>query len=130
MSTFNPVVHFEMPYKNSDRMVNFYSKVFNWKMNKLGKEMNNYVLAYTAETDEDNMVQTKGAINGGFFPEEQNRSIPSIVIEVEDIQVAISKITESGGIVLGKPIDVPGIGQYISFTDTEGNNVSVLQPSM
>jgi len=32
--------------------------------------------------------------------------------------------------VLGEPMEIPGIGQYVSFTDTEGNRVSVLQPAM
>ncbi len=31
--------------------------------------------------------------------------------------------------VLGEPVEIPGIGHYVSFTDTEGNRVSLLQPS-
>jgi uncharacterized protein len=30
--------------------------------------------------------------------------------------------------VLGEPIEIPGVGQYVSFTDTEGNRVSMLRP--
>jgi predicted enzyme related to lactoylglutathione lyase len=30
--------------------------------------------------------------------------------------------------VLGEPVEIPGIGQYVAFTDTEGNRVSMLQP--
>lgn len=30
--------------------------------------------------------------------------------------------------MLGEPMDIPGVGQYVSFTDTEGNRVSMLQP--
>jgi hypothetical protein len=26
-------------------------------------------------------------------------------------------------------MEIPGIGQYVSFMDTEGNRVSILQPS-
>ncbi|TMH31553.1 MAG: VOC family protein, partial [Betaproteobacteria bacterium] len=34
----------------------------------------------------------------------------------------------AGGTVLGEPMNIPGVGAYVSFTDTEGNRVSMLQP--
>jgi predicted enzyme related to lactoylglutathione lyase len=55
---------------------------------------------------------------------------PSIVIAVEDIRESMKKITEAGGKVLGEPMPIPGIGSYVSFIDTEGNRVSLLQPIM
>ena len=30
----------------------------------------------------------------------------------------------------GEPVDIPMVGKYVSFVDTEGNRVSILQPSM
>jgi len=30
--------------------------------------------------------------------------------------------------VLGEPMEIPGVGSYVSFTDTEGNRVSMLKP--
>jgi len=39
-------------------------------------------------------------------------------------------VTKAGGKVLGEPVDIPGVGSYVSFIDTEGNRVSLLQPSM
>ena len=38
------------------------------------------------------------------------------------------KVTQAGGKVLGEPMEIPGVGQYISFLDTEGNRNSMLQP--
>ena len=35
---------------------------------------------------------------------------------------------DAGGKVLGDPMDIPGIGKYVSFLDTEGNRVSMLKP--
>ena len=132
MSNMNPVVHFEMPYEDRDRMAEFYAKAFGWKMLKLGEEMNNYVIAHTTETDENNMIQKKGAINGGFFQKERDNpsQYPSVVIAVGDINAAIEKINGAGGKVFGKPVVISGIGQYASFKDTEGNRISILQPDM
>jgi hypothetical protein len=53
MSKMNPVVHFEMGYKDRDRMIKFYETVFGWKRQKMGQEMGNYVTAQTTETDKD-----------------------------------------------------------------------------
>ena len=44
------------------------------------------------------------------------------------IKTAIDKVSKAGGKVLGEPMEIPGVGQYVSFFDTEGNRVSMLQP--
>ena len=62
----NPVVHFEMPYNDRSRMARFYEQAFGWRTEALGKEMANYVLATTTETD-DGRPKQPGAINGGFY---------------------------------------------------------------
>lgn len=125
----NPVVHFEMPYKDHERLMNFYTKVFGWQMKKLGSDMGDYVLAGTTETDENMMIKTPGNINGGFYkPDDANPAIPSVVISVDDLNESITKVTNTGGKILGEPVEIPGIGYYVSFTDTEGNRVGMLQP--
>jgi len=131
MAKKNPVVHFEMPYKKPERLVRFYAKAFGWKMHKLGKEMGGYVTAATTDTDRNNMVKTPGNINGGFYPQASAPSArcPSVVIAVDDIKDAMKKISKAGGKVLGKPVEILGIGMYVSFTDTEGNRVSILAPT-
>jgi hypothetical protein len=30
--------------------------------------------------------------------------------------------------VIGEPMEIPRVGQYVSYTDTESNRVSMLQP--
>jgi len=131
MAKMDPVVHFEMPYENSERLVKFYTEAFGWRMQKLGKEMGDYVTAATTETDENNMIKKPGAINGGFFPKNsESAQYPSVVIAVDDIKEAMKGVADAGGKLLGEPVEIPGIGQYVSFTDTEGNRVSILQPRM
>ena len=125
----NPVVHFEMPYDDRKRMAKFYESAFGWQTQLLDEDMGNYVLATTTETDEQGPKQP-GAINGGFFPKKPDwpAQHPSIVIAVEDIKDAVRRVTDAGGKVLGEPMEIPGVGHYVSFTDTEGNRVSMLQP--
>jgi uncharacterized protein len=125
----NPVVHFEMPYDDRKRMATFYESAFGWRMQLLGEEMGNYVLATTSETDESG-PKRPGAINGGFYSRQPDgpAQCPSLVIAVDDIREAMKKVTGAGGNVLGEPMEIPGVGQFVSFIDTEGNRGSVLQP--
>jgi len=126
----NSVVHFEMPYDDQARMTKFYERAFGWQTKALGEEMGNYVLATTTATDERG-PKSPGAINGGFFPKKPDwpAQHPSVVIAVDSITDAMEKVRKAGGSVLGEPMEIQGIGQYVSFTDTEGNRVSMLQPT-
>ena len=113
-------------------MADFYSKVFGWQTKLLGEEMGNYVTVATIESDENGRPKMTGAINGGFYPKQKDwpAQYPSIVIAVDNIRESIRNVTEANGKVLGEPMDIPGIGTYVSFIDTEGNRVSLLQPIM
>ena len=76
--------------------------------------MGGYVLATTTESGAVGPVKP-GAINGGFFPRkpEWPAQHPSVVVAVENV-------VES--------MEIPGIGKYVSFMDTEGNRISMLEP--
>ena len=130
----SPVVHFEMPYEDGKRMADFYAKAFGWQAQMLGQEMGNYVVVSTGETDEKTrMLKQPGMINGGFFKRTKDLQFPSVVINVEDIHAAMKEVEAAGGKVLGgqkpgEPDDIPGVGLYVSFIDTEGNRVGMLQP--
>lgn len=139
MSKMNPVVHFEMGYKDQERMVKFYETAFGWKTQQMGADMGNYVVAQTTETDENGMVQTKGAINGGFYQKTDDpvSQAPSVVVSVDDIHAAIKAVEAAGGKILGgmnqngehtlEPQMIPGVGLWISAMDTEDNRFSILQ---
>lgn len=120
----NPVVHFEMPAEDKSRMRKFYESVFGWHTTQLGPEMGDYVLVDTTETDENRMVKTPGTINGGFYQRQKDDEVPHLVISVDDLDGKIAMVQGAGGKVLGDPMDIPGIGRFAMFTDTEGNRVA------
>ena len=123
------VVHFEMPYDDAARVAAFYRSAFGWNTEALGAEMGHYVLATTTATDARGPT-VPGAINGGFFKRSADMpaQLPSVVIAVQDIRASMDKVRQAGGDVLGEPMEIPGVGKYVSFTDPEGNRVSMLQP--
>lgn len=126
----DPVVHFEFPYDDRERISKFYESVFGWRLEMLGEDMGRYVLATTAEADARPDAPA-GAINGGFYPRRADwpEQHPSVVIAVQDIDATMSKVAAAGGEVLGQPMEIPGVGRYVSFFDSERNRLSMLQPS-
>ena len=115
------------------RMVKFYENAFGWKPQMLGPEMGNYVVVDTSERDpKTHFPKEPGRINGGFFKKTDDRpeQFPTIVIAVDDIKEHIKIVEKAGGKVLGEPSDIPGVGKYVSFIDTEGNRVSMIQPNL
>ncbi|HSB46601.1 MAG TPA: VOC family protein [Candidatus Bilamarchaeum sp.] len=128
----NPVVHFELPAEDRKRMVEFYTKVFGWKADQMGPDMGNYVVVTTSESGKDGRPKNPGSINGGLYEKtkDMGEAHPSVVIAVDDINEHMKIVEKAGGKIHGKPMDIPGVGAYVSFTDTEGNTLSLLQPMM
>jgi len=126
----DPVTHFEMPADDKKRMTKFYASVFGWKLQQLGPEMGDYVLAGTTEVDDKQVPKQAGRINGGFYQRTDDplSKHPSVVISVQNVAESMKKVTKAGGKILAEPQDIPGIGLWVSFLDTEGNRVSMIQP--
>jgi hypothetical protein len=126
----NPVVHFEMPAKDKKRVAKFYKKAFGWKMEHLGKKMGDYVLATTTPLAKNGMPKNPGAINGGFYKRGKDGTVPHLVIAVDDLADHIDVVIKAGGTIVGEPMDIPGIGKFVMFKDSEDNKVGMLQPLM
>jgi predicted enzyme related to lactoylglutathione lyase len=80
------------------------------------------------------MVKEPGAINGGFFAyqEKEGFNVPHLVISVDNLEESIEAVKNAGGKILGGATgdidDIPNVGRYVSFEDSEGNHVGMLQP--
>ena len=130
----NPVVHFELPAEDRARMRKFYEAAFGWQTTQLGPEMGDYVTVMTTETDANRMVTKPGTINGGFFQKGAPDQTARITISVPDIRAALKAVEAAGGKAIGgmqkagEPDEIPGVGLYATFVDSEGNHNSLLQP--
>lgn len=120
------VVHFEIPYDNKDRASRFYTEIFGWKLLDI-PEMG-YTMVHAAETDKNNMVSEKGAINGGLFHREVSAKEPIIVIGVKSIDETIKKVVAAGGKVVTPKQSIPN-GSYARVADCEGNVIGLADES-
>lgn len=127
-----PVVHFELPYRDAARVSRFYQTVFGWQLQALGPDMGHYILAVTGTGDSPAPDALRGSINGGLFPlvAEAPLQQPSVVLSVPDVREAMARVAAAGGQVVGEPMTIPGVGEYVVFVDPEGNRLSMLQPLM
>ena len=126
----NPVVHFEMPAKDKKRVKKFYENAFGWQMQQFGSEMGDYILATTTPVDKKTQrPKEPGAINGGFYQRGKDGTVPHLVISVDNLEKHIRIVKKAGGKIIGKTMDIPGIGKFIMLKDTEDNRVGMLQPS-
>jgi uncharacterized protein len=130
----DPVMHFEMPAEDTERVRKFYESVFGWKTTQLDPETDDFVLAFTIETDEETrMPKKRGAINGGFYKKTEPDQQVRLTILVDDVREAMKKVEAAGGKVLGggqepgEPYELPGVGLFANFIDTEGNLATLYQ---
>lgn len=122
----NRVIHFEIPFENSERVQKFYREIFGWKINKV-PEME-YHFAITTDTDMNTMKPKQpGGINGGLLKKDPTGKHPMIVIEVESIDKHLKQIQSLGGKTLMPKTTIGGFGFYARFSDSEGNVIGLWQ---
>lgn len=113
------VVHFEIPARNVKRAVEFYKKVFGWKINKWRGPME-YYLARTGKKGEmgiDGAIMKAGTVKSTVN-----------TIGVASLARHVAKIKKAGGKQMTEKEEIPGIGFFCYCRDTEGNLFGILQP--
>ena len=119
------VVHFEIPYDDGERARKFYAEAFGWSINEIPDL--HYTIVQTGPTGEGGFPTEAGYIGGGMLRRESPTDRPVITIDVEDIDEALKKIEELGGMtVLGRQ-DVGEMGWAAYFKDVEGNLMGLWQ---
>ncbi|OZM77318.1 VOC family protein [Pseudonocardia sp. MH-G8] len=118
------VVHFEIPADDVGRAKEFYSSVFDWRLEDLpGMD---YTAVHTTEVDgQTQMPTTPGVINGGLVPRSGDTPAPVLTVDVESIDQALKQVEAAGGRTVRPRTEIPGMGAYAYFTDPEGNTVGL-----
>lgn len=113
------VVHFEITADDTARAKKFY-ELFGWKIASAGMDGMDYLLAKTG----DDPMGIDGAIMSRSYKPQP--VIPWI--SVDDLDAMVEKVKSAGGKVAGDKHTVPGIGDTVYITDTEGNTIGLIQP--
>lgn len=110
----NPVVHFEIGCRQSQKTQDYYAKLFGWKIQQAGPAA---------------MIDTGGAVTGHITELGHEPFHYTIFyVEVDDVQAYLDKATALGGKMLVPPIDIP-TGKFAWMQDPEGNTVGLWKPA-
>jgi predicted enzyme related to lactoylglutathione lyase len=112
------VVHFEIPAKDSAKMVAFYKEVFGWEFNSWGDQQ--YWLIKTGERD------TPG-IDGGLYLPREGMTGTVNTIDVPNLDASVAKVKANGGQVIEAKMPIPGVGWLAYCKDVEGNLFGIMQ---
>jgi hypothetical protein len=114
-----PVVHFEIGARNGSKLHDFYSSLFDWKI----------------QVDPQfhyGMVDTggQGGINGGIstLPAEAQPYV-TFYVQVDDLVASLSKAESLGGKTILSPMPIPGVGSIAMFADPEGHVIGLFKPA-
>lgn len=99
----------------------FYSELIGWEIADSGMPGMDY-----------SMLKAAGKEAGGMMamPAEVPDQVPShwvSYITVDDVDSLVDKVKELGGQVLYGPMDVSGVGRFISIQDPTGATVSLIK---
>jgi hypothetical protein len=114
------VVHFEFPVDDPERAVKFFKDAFGWNIEKWGEGGQDYWLVMTGDREQM-------GIDGGFS--RRGMGMPGMVniIQVEDIDQAVTAVEQAGGKITHPKMEIPKVGTVAYFTDTEGTNWGMIQ---
>jgi uncharacterized protein len=121
------IIHFEIPAQNIEKLKQFYTDVFNWKIIGAPGPIP-YWIIQTVPTNEKGMQQRPG-VNGGMYQKQAPDNRPLNYFSVESIDEYVNKIKKFGGRVVSEKQEVPGVGFIATVMDPEGNIFAMLQPT-
>jgi len=117
-----PVVHFEIWSYEHTKLGEFYSKLFEWKV-----DFNN-PMDYGVVDAGGAATGGKAGINGGIMKPKPG-GIPAshltFYVQVEDLQGTLDKAASLGGETVVPPTPIPGVGKMALLKDPEGNVVGL-----
>lgn len=105
--------HFEIPARNPNAEVEFYTKVFDWTIESQPGPFADY---RTIDT------RTDGDVGGGIYKRKSDDQVVLNYFTVDDLDASADKITAAGGAVVEPRTAIKGIGYYGVFLDPEGNS--------
>jgi hypothetical protein len=120
------VVHFEITADDLGRAKGFYGSSFGWDLQDV--DMGNgatYTTVTTVPVDEKMMPKEPGAINGGLMKRSSETPSPVITVGVDSVDDALKRVEAAGGSVVTPRTEIPGMGAFAYFTDTEGNTLGL-----
>lgn len=105
-------VHIDIAADDPERAAAFYRSVFDWKVEKLKGPISYWLVAAADEA---------GGIGAGIGKRQQDWQGAVPTIEVDSVDEYERRIKAAGGMIVAPKIYIPGVGDLLTFRDSEGN---------
>lgn len=116
----NPIVHFEIPASDPKKVIGFYTKVFDWRIEPAGNG-GDYWTVRTFNGDGP-------GLNGGLMLRTGPTQTPINYVQVAALDDTLKRIEERGGRILHVKQPKQGVGWFAIAVDPEGNPFGLFQP--
>ena len=114
----HPIVHFEIPAEDMERLKQFYSQLLGWKF-EAPPGMPTYMMITTAEKGEGM------GIDGGLMKKMMPQQTVINYALVESVAEYSEKVKQLGGKVVVPKSAVPKMGYFAVCLDPEGNQIGL-----
>lgn len=118
-----PVVHFEIGCKDLNAAKSFYSKLFGWEyvpdMPDMGMVSNLGPFAEAKTEGIGGHIQALG---------HEPHKYVTIYVQVPNIEATLAQVGKLGGKTVVPKTEVPGMGHFAWFEDSQGNVVGLWTP--
>ena len=114
------IVHFEIPADDPEKLVDFYTNLFGWQIQKYDMGGTPYWGVMTVPSNDQGMPNEPGAINGGLFNRQAPGQQPTNYVSVESVDEYANKAKGLGATVLMERQAVPNMGWFAIISDPTG----------
>ena len=112
------VIHFEINVDDPERAVEFYEKIFGWKIKKWEGPVD-YWLVQTGEKEQPGI--------DGALMHRMKKENTLLIIDVPSVDEFLRKIVKAGGKIIAEKTVIPGVGYSAYCKDTEENTFGIFQ---
>ena len=112
-------VHIDISADRPERAAEFYRQAFGWAATRLDGPVPYWLVAVDSADP--------GAIGAGIGQRTEPWQSTVPTIDVADADEAAAAIVAAGGTIVIPKTLIPGVGQLVTFKDTEGNVMAVLE---
>ena len=113
------IIHFEIPAKNPEKAMKFYSDALGWNFDKWPVQ---FLYWFTKSGP-----KSAPGIEGAIAKKESDNDIVVNTIGVENIDEVIKKIKKHGGKITNEKHAIPGEGWIAYFEDLDGNTFGIME---
>jgi uncharacterized protein len=118
------VEYFQIPADNINRAREFYKKVFGWEMQKWSNSENSEQEYWMFQTKDD---EGNPGLGGGLMKRQSPQHTVTNFITVSSIEEYSSKIEQLGGKIVMPKTEIPNMGFFSVFLDSENNMFGIYE---